>query len=269
MERIDQLKARLDALRPLSSEQLGALWPRFDAEKPVFVQTTNAIEGNRLTLGETSVVLQTGMTVGGKTIKEHLEVINSGKAFDLMLSMAQDRKAITRNTLLALHEAIVAGAPYAGSFRDVPVFISGAPVHVPPEPEEVRPLMEKVFATYESDLATRHPIVAGAKLHYNLLTVHPFEDGNGRTARLVHNLHLVKHGFPPIIIDAVNDKPKYFDVLVEAQSSGEPGKGDPAPFIEYMTSLEERALLHYVDTLQREGKINTPAFRRDGVNPQS
>jgi Fic family protein len=75
-------------------------------------------------------------------------------------------------------------------------------------------------------------------------------DGNGRTARLVNNLHLIKSGFPPVIIDAVKDKPQYFDVLKKAQIEGEPGKGDPTRFILFMMGMEEHALRHYIDVLE-------------------
>lgn len=252
MERITALKARLDALRPLSMEQIGNLWPRFEAEKPQFVQSTNAIEGNRLTVGETIVVLQEGVTIGGKTVREHLEVLNGGRAFDLMLSMAQEKRPITRNTLLALHDAIMSGEAHAGMFREQAVQIFGSD-HVPPNPLKVPALMDDVFATYDEDVKTEHPVIAGAKLHFNVLTVHPFVDGNGRTARLVNNLHLIKHGFPPVIIDAVDDKPSYFDVLKKAQMEGEPGRGDPARFVAFMVGLEERSLKHYINVLEASG----------------
>ncbi len=248
MERIDELKARLEQLRPLDSDRIRTLWPRFEAEKPQFVQSTNAIEGNRLTVGETIVVLQEGVTIGGKSVKEHLEVINSGRAFDIMLSMAKEERPITRNTLLTIHEIIVSGEPHAGTFREQAVHIYGSD-HAPPNWIKVSGLIDEMFETYENDIATRHPVVAGAKLHFNLLTIHPFVDGNGRTARLINNLHLVKSGFPPVLIDAVNDKPQYFDVLKKAQMKGEPGKGDPADFILFMIDLERRALERYVKVL--------------------
>ncbi len=248
MDYLDNLKQTLEELRPLNTEQMSALWPRYEAERPIFVQSTNAIEGNTLTLGETTVVLQEGVTIGGKSVKEHVEAINGGRAFDLMLAMASDQRAITKNTLLALHEVIVAGESYAGQFRNQAVYISGAE-HVPPNHEKVRGLMDDVFATYEKDLKKGHPVVAGAKLHFNIVMVHPFVDGNGRTARLINNLHLIKCGYPPVIIDASQDKPEYFETLNRASISGEPGKGDPTEFVAYMVRLEARALKRYFKVL--------------------
>jgi Fic family protein len=154
MDRRSERKAILDDLRPLSNEQIRELWPRFEAEKPQFVQSTNAIEGNRLTLGETIVVLQEGITIGGKTVREHVEVLNGGRAFDLMLSMAQERRPITASTVLALHEAIMSGEAHAGAYRDHQVYIFGGE-HVPPNHAKVRERMDEAFATYEGDL---HPI---------------------------------------------------------------------------------------------------------------
>lgn len=246
----------------MSEEQIRALWPRFEAEKPNFVQATNAIEGNRLTLGETIVILQEGVTVGGgKTVHEHLEAINGARAYDLMLKKARDREPITRNTLLALHAAIVSGEPHAGAFRDHAVQIFGS-MHVPPNYLKVAALIDEAFDTYERDLATKHPVVAGAKLHFNILTIHPFADGNGRTARLINNLHLIKYGYPPVLLDPSQDKPQYFDVLKTAQMEGEPGKGDPTKFVAFMIRMEERALKHYLSAIREMGPIEYG--RRDG-----
>ncbi len=105
MEHLSEAKARLDAMRPLWREQIERLWPMWVKEDALYVYASNAIEGNTLTLGETTVVLEDGVTIGGKTVKEHLEVINGAKAYALMLDMAKANRPITVNTLLAIHEA--------------------------------------------------------------------------------------------------------------------------------------------------------------------
>ena len=249
MERLDELKRRLEGLRPLTRDDIQALWPRFEAEKPNFVYSTNAIENNTLTLGETIVVLQDGVTIGGKPLKDHVEALNSARAYDLMLAMTRDEKPITRNTMLALHEVICAGETHAGTTRDTAVYIYGA-VHVPPNWTTVPARVDAMFDAYQKNVQASHPVAAGAILHFDLLTIHSFVDGNGRTARLINNLHLIKHGYPPVLIDPVDDKPDYLEVLKVAQVEGEPGFGEPAKFVGYMIGLEERALKHYLHVLE-------------------
>lgn len=272
MDRIDALKARLDALRPLSEAQIRALWPRLDAEKANYVQATTAIEGNTLTLGETIVVLQHGVTIGGKTVKEHVDILNSARAYDLMLDMAKAKVPITARQVFDLHAAIVAGEPHAGAFRDHPVYIFGS-MHVPPNPASVPERVDDMLARYAYNKEHAHPVVSGSILHFDLLTIHPFADGNGRTARLLNNLHLISHGYPPVLIDPIQDKPAYFDVLKRAQLLGEPGHGDPSEFVAYMGTMETRALEHYLGALaieapntQETSAISIP--KRHGIEPK-
>lgn len=248
MEQVDELKRRLDGIRPLSEGDAHLLWERYRSEMPVYVQGSNAIEGNTLTLGETVVVLQDGITVGGKTLREHLEAVNGAKAFGLMLDMAQSKRPITTNTVLALHEAVVAGEPHAGTWREGRAAITGT-MHVTPSPLRVPELMRQALEQYEQDVASRHPIVAGAKLHYHIAAIHPFQDGNGRTARLVNNLHLVRHGFPPVLL-RLEDGAPYIDALEKSHTAGPGGAPDLAPFIVFMMDVQERSLRHYLDVLE-------------------
>lgn len=248
MERIDQLRLQVDKLRPLSNEQIQQLWPMWDKEDALYVYTSNAIEGNSLTLGETTVVLENGVTIGGKSLKEHLEVINGAKAYHLMLDMAKAKRPITANALLAIHEVVVAGEEFAGAYRDHAVYIRGSQ-HVPANSTKVKDLIAEMFETYEEDCSNRHPVVAGARLHFNIAHIHPFADGNGRTARLLNNLHLISHGYPPVIITPDRDKPAYFAALESSHMGGEPGKGDPTEFSSYMIGLEEQALERYMKAL--------------------
>lgn len=222
------------------------MWVKEDA---LFVYASNAIEGNTLTLGETTVVLEDGVTIGGKTVKEHLEVVNGAKAYALMLDMARDNRPITVNTLLAVHETIVAGEEFAGMFHDGAVYIRGSQ-HVLPNAVNVRQLIAEMFETYVRDVAEEHPVVAGATLHFAIAHIHPFVDGNGRTARILNNLHLISHGYPPVLIDPVDDKPTYFDALRAASLAGTPGKGDPARFVDYMVRMEQRSLDRYFRALE-------------------
>lgn len=248
MERITDYKAALDQMRPLSGEQIRSLWPMWDKEDVLYVQTSNAIEGNTLTLAETTVVVEQGVTIGGKTVKEHLEAINGVKAYHLMLEMARNNRPITRNTIFALHEALLADETHAGAFRTDQVFIRGA-MFVPPATELVPNLVDKALDRYAQDLTTKHPVVSGAKLAFFLVTIHPFTDGNGRISRLLNNLHLIQYGYPPVLIDPAQDKPKYFEALAKGQNREDPFDCDSAPFVAYMIDMERRALERYVKAL--------------------
>jgi|SRR5947209_8787224 len=248
MDSLERLKERLNALRPLDSGQVARLFPHWRAEDALYVYTTNAVEGSTLSLGETVAVLEHGVTIGGKPIADHLDAINGQKAYALMLDLAERRVAVGLETILGLHRAVVGDAPYAGALRDGPVYIRGS-LHVPPNYVKVPRLVDDMLAAYVTGLAAgEHPVWLAAKLHFELLTIHPFKDGNGRTARLLQNLVLIREGYAPVLIGP-EEKPRYFDVLQSAQVAV-PGTGDPSAFIEYIANLETASLRRYLDALE-------------------
>jgi len=248
METSIALKSRLDAIRPLGPDRIALLWPQLKAEDALFVYATNAVEGNTLTLGETVAVLEHGITVGGKPLPDHLDAVNGQKAYTSMLALAQNRASITLDTVLDLHRAVVGDVAYAGKLRDEPVYIRGS-LHVPPNHVKVSRLVDEMLARYdEGILAREHPVRVASTLHFDFLTVHPFKDGNGRTARLLENLHLIREGFAPVLIGPV-EQPRYFDVL-ECSQVAVPGVGDPTEFIAYMADLEKDSIERYLKSLQ-------------------
>lgn len=243
------LKPDLDRLRPLDAAGIALLWPQWRAEDALFVYSTNAVEGNTLTLGETIVVLEQGITLGGKSLADHVDAVNGQKAYNLMLDLAQKKADVRLETVLDLHRAVVGGdGPIAGALRDERVFIRGS-LHVPPNYVKVPRLMDEMIARCREDQATgTHPVAVAARLHFDLLTVHPFKDGNGRTARLLQNLQLIREGYVPILIGP-QEKAAYFDVLQNAQIEV-PGIGNPNPFIAYTIGLEKTAMRRYLESLQ-------------------
>jgi len=247
MENLPPLKEQLARLRPLSAEHIRLLWPQWRAEDALFVYATNAVEGSTLTLAETVVVLEDGVTIGGKSLRDHLDAINGQKAFKLMLDLAQNRARIDLDTTLAVHQAIVGDVSYAGRLRDQPVYIRGS-LHVPPNYVKVPSLMDAMVERVATDAANEHPVVAASRLHFDLLTIHPFVDGNGRTARLLQNLHLIRDGFAPILIGP-EEKAVYFDVLQRGQIAVA-GVGDASEFIAFMADLELKALRRYLHSLE-------------------
>lgn len=214
---LTQKKSRLDAYRPLDPALLRNLEEWFQVE---LTYTSNALEGNTLTRLETALVIEKGLTVGGKTLREHLEAANHSHALDLVRRFATGQLSeLSAKNILAIHEIILKGIDdaNAGHFRSVPVRISGSRV-VLPNPLKVSALMDELetWLTASSDL---HPAALAAEAHYRLVTIHPFVDGNGRTARLLMNLILIMHGYPPAIIRK-EDRLAYLTALEKAQLGG-------------------------------------------------
>lgn len=214
---IDKKKKQLDEFRPLSPELAKNLDEWFKVE---LTYTSNAIEGNTLSRGETAIVIEKGLTIGGKTLVEHLEATNHAKALDVVYKLAKKKYSqITEKDILAIHHTILHGIDdyNAGHYRHVPVRISGSTV-VMPNPMKVPALMAD-FISWLSSVEKIHPIELAAESHYRLVTIHPFSDGNGRTARLLMNLILIMKGYPPAIIRP-QERLAYITSLETAQLGG-------------------------------------------------
>ena len=214
---LTEKKARLDAQRPLSDALLGNLKAWFRVE---LTYTSNALEGNTLTRRETALVVEKGLTVGGKSLVEHLEATNHARAIDWVQErVGKQPQDLTERDILALHEIILKSIDdtNAGRYRDVAVRISGSMV-VLPNPAKVPDLME-AFAAWLRAPNTLHPVAFAAEAHYRLVTIHPFVDGNGRAARLLMNLMLLMAGYPAAIIQK-RERLAYIGALEKAQLGG-------------------------------------------------
>lgn len=216
-EKLTQKKRLLDDHRPLSGALVRNLDDWFRVE---LTYTSNAIEGNTLTRHETAVVLEKGLTVGGKSLKEHLEATNHAQALDFVQTLIQKKpKQLTASHILSIHNLVLKGIDdvNAGHYRTVPVRISGAAV-VLPNPRKIPDLMDEFqeWMVAPSDL---HPVAFAGEAHYRLVTIHPFVDGNGRTARLLMNMLLMMAGYPPAIIRK-RDRLAYIGALEKAQLGG-------------------------------------------------
>jgi len=177
--------------------------------------SSNALEGNTLTRMETEVVINKDITVGGKTIVEHLEARNHAAAYDFVLAMAAEQKPLTERIILELHCFVLKGIDdaNAGKYRNMQVRISGSST-ILPNHLKVAALMQKMVG----DFAAIEKVVEKALfIHYQLVTVHPFTDGNGRCARLLMNYVLMANNFPPLII-APKDRLSYLNSLEAAQT---------------------------------------------------
>lgn len=210
-------KETLDTHLPLPQALVKNLEDWFRIE---LTYTSNALEGNTLTRRETAMVVEKGITVGGKTLIEHLEATNHAAAIDWMKTQAHHQSPpLTENDIVHLHSLILKGIDdaNAGRYRTVAVRISGSTV-VLPNPRKVPELMQQFILWLQTSHAL-HPVERAAEAHYRLVTIHPFVDGNGRTARLLMNLLLLRYGYPPAIIRK-QDRLAYITALEQAQLGG-------------------------------------------------
>lgn len=207
---IEQKKARLDALRPLSAPALAQLQKHYDVD---LTYTSNAIEGNTLTLRETAEVIEHGITVGGKSLRDHLEAVDHYEALLWMRELAAATTPVDDNVVCELHRRIVARSQpeIAGIYSRNPRRIVGLSV-IFPNPAKIPDLMEQFGAWLGA--APDTPDTA-FEAHYRLVSIHPFADGNGRAARLLMNLVLIRGGYPPVAVRP-EDRKAYLDSLERA-----------------------------------------------------
>ncbi|MCX6774029.1 MAG: Fic family protein [Candidatus Micrarchaeota archaeon] len=212
-KKLDERLNKLNSLRPLSPAVLERLREKFEID---MTYHSNAIEGNRLSLRETWLVLNKGITVRGKSVKEHLEATNHREAIDLLEKFADSKKEITEKDVLDLHALILdkIDPSNAGFYRHESVFIHGSKLQLP-KWKEVPMLMKKVYAELNSKDKGIKAIYSAVSIHHDVARIHPFVDGNGRLARLLMNLRLMRAGFPPTILRK-EERRAYYSALEKA-----------------------------------------------------
>lgn len=221
IQKVDALRERWQRCHPLDNiqqERINA-WYR-----TLYTWESNRIEGNTLTLQETELVVNQGLTIGGKTMREHLEAINHAQAVDYLLELVKSGEAFSPRILREWHSLILRGiAPeHAGRFRQVPVRISESH-HSPPQPWELEGLMDDYFTFFHREEHRMHPVLLAAEMHERLVAIHPFIDGNGRTSRLIMNLILLRHGYTLVNLKGdPKSRMKYFKALETVQTENNP-----------------------------------------------
>jgi len=244
-ETLNNKKIELDRYRPLPPELVTNLDDWFRIE---LTYTSNAIEGNTLTRQETALVVEKGLTVRGKSLSEHLEAHNHANALDFVKSsVGKSSDQLTEHDILDIHGLILRGIDdvNAGRYRSVPVRIAGSIV-VLPNPMKVAQLMEALVAHIRQQATTVHPVELATLAHYELVTIHPFSDGNGRTARLLMNLILMQNGYPPAILSK-RQRERYITSLEHAQLGG-----SRDPFDQLIAKSVERSLDIYLRAVKGE-----------------
>ncbi len=240
LKRIDAKKQNLDKQRPLPTYALKSI------KESLFLEWTynsNSIEGNTLTLQETKLVIEEGITIKGKSLREHFEAFNHQNAIEFVEELAQDKKELSAKNILGVHALVLASIEkeYAGRYRTSGVRISGANF-IPPNAQKVNQLMDELLDWINKSSKQLHPLVQACIFHHRFVWIHPFFDGNGRTVRLLFNLLLMKQGFPPAII-LKNDRKKYYEALNKAN------QGDYAKLLLHMIQAMERSLDIYLSSL--------------------
>ena len=237
-------KLRLDSYKPLQNELIKNLEEWFRIE---LTYTSNAIEGNTLTRQETAMVVEEGLTVQGKSLTEHQEAINHAEAFDFIQPLvSKKREELTARDILDIHSIILnkIDDTNKGRYRNVAVRLKGSQT-ILPNPLKVPQLMEEFIKWLKSNNPD-HPVKIAIDAHFKLVSVHPFVDGNGRTARLLMNLILMQAGYPPAIVRK-EDRSQYITSLEKGQT-----KDDLSDYYNLMIEAVDRSLDIYLEAVEPE-----------------
>ncbi|MBU0618822.1 Fic family protein [Patescibacteria group bacterium] len=241
-QRIDEKLKRLQKLRPLPSSAVQKLRQRFQVE---MTYNSNGIEGNSLTLKETFWVINEGITVKGKPLKDHLEAKDHYEALDFVYELIKptQKPTLSENLIRTLHGLVMkkTDEQWAGKYRTSNVVIGGAD-HTPPDVSLVPSQINDLITWFKEKRRKLHPVELAAILHHKIVYIHPFFDGNGRTARLAMNIFLMRKGYPLTIV-LKNDRKKYYQVL------GQADKQSYSPLVKFIARSVERSLDIYLKTL--------------------
>lgn len=249
LKRIDEKHALLQGKRPMSPSLIAKLKEQFALE---LTYHSNAIEGNQLTLKETYLVINDGLTVKGKSLKDHLEAKSHYEATQFLYELIdhEKRHSVSEALIRSLQKLVVnrLDDEQAGNYRTGSVLISGSK-HKPPDAYDVLPLMHKFVSWLRRNTGKMHAVELAALAHHKIVHIHPFSDGNGRTARLFMNVILMQQGYPLVVI-LKNERKQYYRSLEKAD------RGDRTPFVTLVAHSVERSMSLYLKAM---GDGNTPS----------
>ena len=244
-DRLFEKKQILQSSRPLPTIALQKIKESLSIE---WTYNSNSIEGNTLSLRETQMVIQEGITIKGKSLREHFETHNHDKAIDYLYSIVNDKYILRSIDILELHRLVLRSIEddFAGRIRNGGVRISGANF-TPPNASKVSNLLDDLIHFVNTNPLSLNTIELATVFHHKLVWIHPFFDGNGRTVRLAMNLLLMRCGFPPAII-LKNDRKKYYEALNQANN------GNYQKLTLLMSQALERTLNIYINALPDNDK---------------
>lgn len=255
LNELNKQKRLLDAQRPLNPTALQRLMEYLDVE---WTYHSNAIEGSTITLRETDLILNRGLTIAGKSLREHLEVINHKRAIDWVKAFVRRKTPVTEQTVKRIHALVLTGINdrEAGRYRRQDVRIGGSR-HEPPPWQQVSTLM-KQFDEWLGlpPTAQLPPVIRAAEAHQRLTHIHPFVDGNGRTARLLMNLLLLRDGYPITVIRN-EDRLAYYDALEHADLTG-----DTNPLVAFVAQQVRAAFKLYLSAVAGINELSKQPAQR-------
>lgn len=243
LNKIEKKKQKLDSLRPLPKDSVKRI---IEDIRLRHTYHSDAIEGNTLTLQETKLVLEEGVTIGGKPLKDHIEARNDAEAFDLMIGLVNPKKKISQEIIQQIHEFVTKGIlKTPGQYRTENVAITGAKIR-PPSYLKIIKLMDEYIQNIEK--LKLQTIKKAAFIHHEFARIHPFIDGNGRVARLITNFYLMKNGFPPIVIQK-EDRKNYYRSLNKAD------QGNLSDFAKFIAHAVNESLQYYLSSFIEEERL--------------
>lgn len=242
---IERLNEEISSFRPIAPEFLKQVREYF---RIGLTWSSNALEGNTLTESETKVVLEDGLTIAGKPLRDHYEASGHSEAFDHIWTLAR-KKSFSESDLLAVHRHFYhrVDPKAAGQYRTTPVVITGTD-YVPPPPSKVPSLVKAMVRGLPVARRKVHPLAFAAHVHSQIVNIHPFVDGNGRTARLLMNLALIQSGYVITLIPAVL-RSDYIALIKKSQT----GSKDNEPFFRFVTCMVYESTRDYLRLLKQAG----------------
>ncbi len=243
--KIEKKKKKLDSLRPLPKDAVKRI---IEDIRLRHTYHSDAIEGNTLTLQETKLVLEKGVTIGGKPLKDHIEARNDAEAFDLMMELVNSKKKISQEIIQQIHEFVMKGIlTNPGQYRTENVRITGVKIK-PPSYLKIVKLMDEYIQNIEK--LKLQTIKKAAFIHHEFVRIHPFIDGNGRVARLLTNFYLMKNGYPAIVIQK-EDRKKYYKTLNKAD------QGNLSDFANFIARSINESIQYYLSIFIDEERLES------------
>ena len=258
LARVDALKTQLESAKAARPE----LWPTVLKKLKVrWTTDSNAIEGSSLSFADTLFFLEQGLTVEGKPLKDFLDARNHADAIELLFDVIANRRPISEGLIKEINALLLLGVQSTpardslgrivqkpatpGQYKQLPnhVLLPDGSIHAYAEPLQVAPEMSRLCQWVDAIRGTLHPVLVAAIAHYNFVRVHPFDDGNGRGARILMNLMLMQAGYPPVVV-ANEQRRTYLDTLRQADA------GDIVPFLSFIAASTEATMTNLVQDLK-------------------